>query len=82
MGDIGWIIGSIILIIIGIAMWCCIRMGGNQDKCDDEFIKKHDLDILLYNPEDVTLDDCINMVDNNNLKAVINDGVLLGFTQE
>ena len=37
-------------------------------------------DILLYDKNKVTLEDCITMKEKYGLEAVVNDGSILGFT--
>ena len=74
----GWIIGvSIFIAILFLACWSLVRINYvNTAEVNDN------LDILLYDPIKVTLQDVTEMENMHNLKAILNDGQLLGFTQE
>ncbi len=65
------IVGFLIMTMI-LAIYCSIKMNKTQNGED----------VLLYNQDKVTLDDCIIMDKCYGKKAVINDGKVLGFKQE
>lgn len=65
------IVGFLIMTMI-LAIYCSIKMNKTQNGED----------ILLYDQDKVTLDDCIIMDKCYGKKAVINDGKVLGFKQE
>lgn len=51
-----------------------------MNKRDKERCNCNKIDILLYDRDKVTLEDCIIMKEKYGLAAVINDGSILGFT--
>lgn len=65
------IVGFLIMTMI-LAIYCSVKMNKTQNGED----------ILLYDQDKVTLDDCIIMDKCYGKKVVINDGRVLGFKQE
>jgi len=65
------IVGFLIMTMI-LAIYCSIKMNKTQNGED----------ILLYDQDKVTLDDCIIMDKCYGKKAIINSGKVLGFKQE
>lgn len=68
----GIIIVGFLIITMILAIYCSVKMNKTQNGED----------ILLYDQDKVTLDDCIIMDKCYGKKAVINDGEVLGFKQE
>lgn len=52
----------------------------HMNRRDKERCNCNKIDILLYDKNKVTLEDCITMKEKYGLEAVINDGSILGFT--
>lgn len=69
---LGIIIVGFLIITMILAIYCSVKMNKTQNGED----------ILLYDQDKVTLDDCIIMDKCYGKKAVINDGKVLGFKQE
>lgn len=53
-----------------------------MNKRDKERCNCNKIDILLYDANKVTLEDCITMQEKYGLRAVIDSGIILGFTSE
>ncbi len=69
----GIIIVGFLIITMILAIYCSMNMNKLETQSDN------DEDVLLYDQDKVTLDDCIIMDKCYGKKAVINDGKVLGF---
>lgn len=78
----GWIIGVIIGVLIILTIYSCCIVSGRSSRLDDKLELKDKTDILLYNRDEVTIADCLEVNENHNLKAVLCAGRVLGFTEE